>query len=81
MAEAYKKAKLITTAGSSSGFVGFQNSGSAAQNVTIKGPFIYGATAGYTGQIVTFNVAAGAIVPLVCAEITPQTNPVLGFMA
>lgn len=80
MAEAYKKAKLITTTGATSGFVGFQNI-SAAQNVTIRGPFIYGATAGYTGGTVTINVPAGVVVPLNCVEITPSQFPVLGFMA
>ena len=80
MAEAYKKARLITTAGASgSGFVGFQSLHTAQQNVTISGPFIYGSTG--ANVPITINVNAGQVIPLNCKSITPATANVLGFLA
>ena len=88
MAEAYKKAKLISTAGSSNGFVGFQSLHTTNQNVTISGPFIYGITGaigpsgpGACGPVsITINVNAGQVVPVNCTTITPATANVLGFI-
>lgn len=80
MAEAYKKVKLITTAGASNGFVGFQNIHSAAQTVTVSGPFVYGSTGPQAAVAIT-NVAIGQIVPINCATITPATGNVIGFLA
>lgn len=81
MAEAYKKAKLITTTGSNSGFVGFQNL--SATSATISSPFMYGATAPFTGgQSITIALgAAGTIYPINCTSITPIGGNVLGFLA
>lgn len=81
MAEAYKKARLITTSGftSESGFVGIQNIHSAAQNVTISGPFIYNSS-GVRGASIGISMAAGQIVPLNCSRIVPTTGNVLGFL-
>ena len=82
MAEAYKKARLITTTGAVSGFVGFQNL--SATSATINGPFIYGATAPFTGgqQPITIPLgAAGTLYPINCTSITPIGGNVLGFLA
>jgi len=81
MAEAYKKAKLITTTGSNSGFVGFQNL--SATSATISSSFMYGATAPFTGgQSITIPLgAAGTIYPINCTSITPIGGNVLGFLA
>lgn len=82
MAEAYKKAKLITTAAgftSASGFVGIQNVHNAAQNVTISGPFIYNQL-GVRGGDIGISMAVGQIVPLNCSSITPSSGNVLGFL-
>jgi hypothetical protein len=81
MAEAYKKAKLITTSGASNGFVGFQNL--SATSATIIAPFIYGATAPATGGLpLTITLgAAGIIYPINCVSITPIGGNVLGFLA
>jgi hypothetical protein len=79
MAESYKKAKLITTAGASNGFIGFQNIHSAPQNVTVSGPFIYGSTGPQAPVLIT-NIPVGAIIPLNCATITPASGSVLGFL-
>ena len=81
MAEAYKKAKLITTTGSNSGFVGFQSLHTTNQNVTISGPFIYGITGACGAQPITINVNAGQVIPLNCVSITPAGGNVLGFLA
>lgn len=81
MAEAYKKAKLITTGGAAGGFVGFQSLHTTNQNVTISGPFIYGITGACGAQPITINVNAGQVIPLNCTTITPQTANVLGFLA
>ena len=81
MAEAYKKAKLITTAGAVGGFVGFQNLHTTNQNVTISGSFIYGITGACGAQPITINVNAGDLIPLNCTSITPATANVLGFLA
>lgn len=83
MAEAYKKARLITTTGATnvSGFVGFQNL--SATSATIAGAFVYGATAPFTGGIpLTIPLGgAGTIYPLNCTSITPIGGNVLGFLA
>lgn len=79
MAESYKKAKLITTTGATSGFVGFQNVHTAAQNITISGPFIYGSTG--LNVPIGISAAVGQIVPLNCTSITPALGNVLGFLA
>ena len=81
MAEAYKKAKLITTTGSNSGFVGFQNL--SATSAIISSPFMYGATAPFTGgQSITIALgAAGTVYPINCTSITPIGGNVLGFLA
>ena len=81
MAEAYKKAKLITPTGSSSGFIGFQVI--SASSATITSPFVYGATAPFTGGLpLTIAVgAAGTIWPISCSSITPIGGTVLGFLA
>lgn len=83
MAEAYKKAKFITTTGATSGFIGFQNI-SASQLITFSGPFIFGATGpGVSGGgniSVSITVPAGTIVPVKCQNITPASNPILGFI-
>jgi hypothetical protein len=81
MAEAYKKAKLITTAGATNGFVGFQNLHTSNQNVTISGPFIYGITGACGAQPITINVNAGQVIPVNCVSITPGSANVLGFLA
>ena len=80
MAESYKKAKLITTAGATSGFVGIQNVHTAAQNVTISGPFIYNSS-GVAGAAVGISMAVGQIIPLNCTSVTPSSGNVLGFIA
>lgn len=83
MAESYKKARLITTTGATnvSGFVGFQVL--TATSATISGPFIYGATAPFTGGLpLTIPLGtAGTIYPLNCTSITPVGGNVLGFLA
>ena len=79
MAESYKKAKLITTTGSNTGFIGFQNL--SATSAIISGGFIYGATAPFTGGLpLTIPLVAGTIYPLTCASITPVGGNVLGFL-
>jgi len=82
MAEAYKKARLITTTGATntSGFVGLLNL--SATSATISGPFIYGATAPFTGgQSISIPLATGQLVPINCTSITPSGGNVLGFLA
>jgi hypothetical protein len=83
MAEAYKKARLITTTGATntSGFVGFQNL--SATSATISSAFMYGATAPFTGgQSLTIPLgAAGTLYPINCTSITPVGGNVLGFLA
>ena len=79
MAEAYKKAKLITTAGISGdgGYIGFYSS--VAQNVDIAGPFIYDQSG--SKAIITVPVGASSIIPVTCTYIKPGTGSVLGFKA
>ena len=79
MAESYKKAKLITTAGATSGFVGIQNVHTAAQNVTISGPFIYNQL-GVRGGDIGISMAVGQIIPVNCSSIRPTSGNVLGFL-
>ena len=81
MAESYKKARLINTTGAIGGFVGFQNLG--ATGAIIAGPFIYGATAPFTGGLpLTIPLGGtGTIYPLNCTSITPLGGNVLGFLA
>jgi hypothetical protein len=82
MAEAYKKAKLITTAAgftSASGFVGIQNVHNAVQNVTISGPFIYNQL-GVRGGDIGISMAVGQIIPVNCNNIRPTSGNVLGFL-
>jgi len=82
MAEAYKKAKLITTAAgytSDSGFVGIQNVHTAAQTVTISGPFIYNQL-GVRGGDIGISMAVGQIIPVNCSSIRPTSGNVLGFL-
>lgn len=78
MAEAYKKAKLITTGGAAGGFVGFYTP--AGQSITINGPFIYGA-GGNTASPLTMAFPANAVVPLNCTSLTPATSSIIGFLA
>ena len=78
MAEAYKKARLITTTGATSGFVGFHTP--TSQAITISGPFIYGASGGGPAPL-TLTLAANATVPLNCTNITPASGPIIGFLA
>jgi hypothetical protein len=79
MAESYKRAKLITTSGTTAGtYTGFLN-GATAQSVTIAGPFIYDNAGAKTS--ITISVAAGALVPVNCTSITPLSGSVLGLLA
>ena len=78
MAEAYKKAKVISTSGAVGGFVGFYTP--AAQNITINGPFIYGG-GGNTAGPFTMSFPANAVVPLNCTSLTPGTSSIIGFLA
>ena len=81
MAESYKKAVQVPiSTGLTGTFVGFQNTGATAQNVTISGTFIYNSTK-VQGADITLNVAAGALVPINCNKIVPATQPVLGFVS
>lgn len=81
MAESYKKAVLVpTTTGLTGTFVGFQNTGATAQNVTISGTFIYDSSK-VQGADITINVAAGALVPINCNKIVPVSQTVLGFVS
>jgi hypothetical protein len=78
MAESYKKAKLITTTGATSGFIGFHTP--TSQAITISGPFIYGAT-GAVPTPLTLTYAANSTIPVNCTNITPSTSPIIGFLA
>ena len=81
MAESYKKAVQVPiTTGITGTFVGFQNTGTTAQNVTICGTFIYNSSK-VQGADITINVAGGAIVPINCNKIIPASHPVLGFFS
>jgi hypothetical protein len=81
MAESYKKAVQVPiTTGLTGTFVGFQNTGATAQNVTICGTFIYNSTK-VQGADITLNVAAGALVPVNCNKIIPVSHSVLGFVS
>lgn len=81
MAESYKKAIAVPiTSGLTGTFIGFQNTGATAQNVEIKGLFIYNSSKA-SSVAVTINVAPGVIVPLNCSSIIPASYPVLGFIA
>lgn len=81
MAESYKKAVQVPiTTGLTGTFVGFQNTGSTAQNVTVSGTFIYDSTK-VQGADIIINVAGGAIVPMNCNKIVPASHPVIGFIA
>ena len=79
MAEAYKKAKLISTAGAVGGFVGFYTP--AGQTITINGPFIYGAGGNTAAAALTMAFPANAVVPLNCTSLTPGTSSIIGFLA
>jgi hypothetical protein len=78
MAEAYKKAKLVTTAGATGGFVGFYTP--SAQTITLTGPFIYG-TGGSTAAPLAMSFPANATVPINCYGITPGTASIIAFLA
>jgi len=78
MAESYKKARLITTTGATSGFIGFYTP--ASQAITISGPFIYGASGGGPAPL-TLTYPANATIPVNCTSITPGSSPIVGFLA
>jgi hypothetical protein len=78
MAEAAKRVKLITTAGSNGAFEGFINA-SAAQTVTISGPFTFKPD-GTVGGI-TMSAIAGQVVNVKCTNITPGLGNVWGLLA
>jgi len=79
MAEAAKKVKLITTAGSNGAFEGFINASGATNIVGISGPFTF-TSAGVPGAI-TMSVGQGQVVNVKCSAIVPQTGNVWGLLA
>ena len=79
MAEAAKKVKLITTAGSNGAFEGFVNAHTAAQTVTISGPFTFTNTGAVGG--ITMSLAVGQTVNVKGNSITPALGNVWGLLA
>jgi hypothetical protein len=80
MAEFYKKAIQIPTTGLSGSFIGFQNVGSTAQSINIIGSGVFSSTKVPGGSGITLQANAGAIVPIACNQITPQSFSILGFI-
>lgn len=94
MPESYKKVRLITAANgltSNGSYLGFIN-GQTAQMVGIHGPLVIGSNGlqsnlnGVTyfgstyGNLVKISAAPGAVVPVHCQNIMPQTYDVLGLV-
>lgn len=80
MSDSYKKViQVPITTGLTGIFIGFQNTGATAQNVTVAGVSLYNSTK-VPNVDVTINVAAGQTVRINCNKIVPATFPVLGFL-
>lgn len=80
MADSYKKViQVPISTGLTGVFIGFQNTGATAQNITVAGVSLYNSTK-VPNVDISINVAAGQTVNINCNKIVPSSFPVLGFL-